>query len=389
MVLRPPETRRAAPVRSVHLGVAVKMSGQRIALVFSSVMVLVACGGLAAQDRLPTMPGYDNHQKMSKELSGAVKYGAVSVTWKDEGKAFDYTADGKLHRFDIATGKSTPVAEPKGPKEPPKGFPPRGRAVACRRAACARGRQSTVTASPDGQFKAFYRDRNLWLSDAKGLLEMPITTDGSEKSRIKNGSASWVYGEELVQRSAMWWSPDSKKVAFYRFDETNVPDYYLALNQTALMTKLDAEPYPKPGAPNPVVDLLVYDLATKKTVKLDIRDGKPFADDAVGHYAYRVSWAADGKQLLFERTNRRQNVLEFVAADPVTGKCRVVVREEWPASWVENLPQMRFLKDGLAGSIWASGAHGQAQLLSARPEWEAPREAHGAPVRGGERAACR
>lgn len=343
-----------------------KTLGQRIAFA-----VLCAAGFVAqsaAQDRLPSMPGYDNHQKISKELPGAVKSGAVAVTWKDDGKAVEYRHDGKLLRLDIASGKTTTIAE----KEAPKGggkFPgggggknPGGGAGAQPPGGAPRGRQAGSAASPDGQFKAFYRDRNLWLSDAKGLIEMAVTTDGGEKSRIKNGSASWVYGEELYQRSAMWWSADSKKIAFYRFDESAVRDYYLALDQTALMTKLDAEPYPKPGAPNPVVDLLVYDLATKKTVTVDIRDGKPFADDVVGHYAYRVSWAADGKELLFERTNRKQNVLELVAADPASGKCRVVVREEWPASWVENLPTMRFLKDGKR-FIWASERTGWKNFL--------------------------
>jgi dipeptidyl-peptidase-4 len=297
------------------------------------------------------MPGYENYQKMSKELTSAITYGGVSVAWKDDGAAFEYRHGGKVLRYDIASGKATPVAEskdsPKGPpKEPGKG----GRVLP---GGVQRGRQMTSSTSPDGQFKAFYRDRNLWLADAKGLIEMAVTNDGSEKARIKNGSACWVYGEELFQRSAIWWSPDSKKIAFYRFDESKVSDYYLALDQTALMTKLDAEPYPKPGSPNPVVDLLVYDLTTRKTVRIDVRDGKPFADDTVGHYVYRVAWSGDGKELLFQRMNRRQNVLEFAAADPFTGACRVVVREEWLASWVENQPQLRFLSDGRR-FIWGS-----------------------------------
>ena len=174
-----------------------------------------------------------------------------------------------------------------------------------------------------------------------------------EKLRIKNGSASWVYGEELDQNSAMWWSPDSKRVAYYRFDESGVPDYFLALGQTGLMTKIDAEPYPKAGAPNPVVDLFVYEVAAKRTTKIDVRNGKPFADDVVGHYAYHVSWSPDGKELHFNRTNRRQNVMEFVAADPSTGACRVIVKEEWPASWTENHPALRYLKDNTR-FIWTS-----------------------------------
>jgi dipeptidyl-peptidase-4 len=182
---------------------------------------------------------------------------------------------------------------------------------------------------------------------------MAITTDGNEKARIKNGSASWVYGEELYQRTAMWWSPDGKKIAFYRFDEAAVPDYHLALDQTALMSRHAAEPYPKAGANNPIVDLLVYDVVSKKTVTIDVRDGKPFTNDTIGHYVYRVGWSADGAELRFNRTNRKQNILEYAAADPATGKCRAIVREEWPASWVENLPTMQFLKDNQR-FIWAS-----------------------------------
>jgi dipeptidyl-peptidase-4 len=151
----------------------------------------------------------------------------------------------------------------------------------------------------------------------------------------------------------MWWSPDGKRLAYYRFDESNVPDYLLALNQTGLMTKLDAEPYPKAGAPNPVVELFVYEVASKKTTKVDIRDGKAFTDDVVGHYAYTVGWSPDGKELLLNRTNRRQNVMEFVAADPSTGKVRVIVHEEWLPSWVENSPPVRYLKDNTR-FVWVS-----------------------------------
>src|SRR5437870_1250833 len=84
-------------------------------------------------------------------------------------------------------------------------------------------------------------------SGAQGSNETPITTDGHEKNRVKYGTASCVYGEELGQRTAMWWSPDSTRIAYYRFDETQVPDYYLQLDQTALQSKIDVEPYPKAG----------------------------------------------------------------------------------------------------------------------------------------------
>jgi dipeptidyl-peptidase 4 len=320
--------------------------------VLAALAVLLPARG---QDRLPKMPGYEQYQKMSKQTPGSVKLGSLSVTWKDGGKAFEYRHDGKLYRYDIAARKAEVLGAAKDDDgKPGRGrFPPRREGRSAPPPGVGRGRQATVTPSPDGYLKAFYRDRNLWLGDAKGALERQITTDGSEKDRIKYGTASWVYGEELFQNTAMWWSPDSKKLAYYRFDESKVRDYYLALDQTTFQDKLDVEPYPKAGTPNPVADLFVYDVAGKQTVRVNVRDGKPFEDSVVGHYVYHVAWSPDGKELLFNRTNRRQNVMEFVAADPATGKCRVIVHEEWLPSWVENTPPVRYLKDNQR-FIWTS-----------------------------------
>jgi dipeptidyl-peptidase-4 len=207
------------------------------------------------------------------------------------------------------------------------------------------------TVSPSGKLKAFYRDCNLWLSDGKN--ETQITTDGNSKTRIKNGYLPWVYGEELEQEVAIWWSPAGDKIAYYRFDESRVPHYFLQLNQTGLQSVVDTESYPKAGESNPVVDLFVYDIATKKTTRIDVRAGKPFDDAVVGHYVYRIAWTLAGKELTFYRMNRRQNILELTACSPETGKCRVVVREEWPASWVDYTLEMQYLKDGKR-FIWSS-----------------------------------
>ena len=299
-----------------------------------------------AQDRLKTMPGYDRYDKMSKEIPGSVKGGSLSVKWQDGGKSFNYYKDGKSYHYDIATKTATEAGSAPADAEAATGG---GR----RRGGPERGRQFGSATSPDGKLKAVYKDRNLWLGDASGGNEIAITTDGSEKARIKYATASWVYGEELNQSTAMWWSPDSKMLAFYRFDESPVPDYYLELDQTKLQSKMDIEAYPKAGVNNPIADILIYNVDTKKTVKLDVRDGKPFDSSVVGHYAYNVQWSPDGSELLFNRTNRRQNIMEFTAANTETGKCRVIVREEWPASWTENHPPMKFLKDNKR-FIWES-----------------------------------
>jgi dipeptidyl-peptidase-4 len=309
---------------------------------------------LAGQERLKATLGYEQAQRIAHESSTAVSGGALSVTWID-GRAFEYERDGKRYRYDVARKKAT---ETNGAGEAGGA----GRAGGESRPggtgnAPERGRQFDSTLSPDRTLKAFYKDRNVWLSAADGTGERAITTEGSAASRIKYGTASWVYGEELSQRDAMWWSPDSTKIAFYRFDEREVHDYYIAMRQTAVQATLDTEAYPKAGAPNPIVDLFIYDVATRQSVRVEVRDGKPFDNASVGHYVYRVSWSADGRELLFLRTNRRQNVMELMAADAVTGLCRLVLHEEWPTGWLMSEPRMVFLADGRR-FIWESQRNG-------------------------------
>jgi dipeptidyl-peptidase-4 len=316
-----------------------------------ALMVALNLLPLTAQDRLKAMPGYAQYQKMRNEIPGSVKLGSLQVKWLDGGKAFEYQRDGKVYRYDVSTRQAIEATASAAAGPADNGA--RGR----RGQGVERGRQIAFANSPDGKQKAFHKDRNLWISDANGANEFAVTTDGNEKARTKYGIASWVYGEELFQTTAMWWSPDSRKVAFYRFDESKVPDYFLQLGQTQLQSVMDIEAYPKAGVDNPVADLLVYDVTTKQTVKFDVRMGKPFENAVVGHYVYNIRWSPDGTELLCNRTNRRQNVMEFSACNPTTGQCRVIVREEWLPSWTDNSPSLQFLKDNQR-FIWESERNG-------------------------------
>jgi dipeptidyl-peptidase-4 len=308
-------------------------------------------GVVLSQDRLPTMPGYEQYQRLAREIPSAVRSGALTVTWSDDSRAFEYARDGRRYRFDVVARRETEATAGQGPGRGGRGGAAGGPGQP------DRGRQFEQAMSPDGTLRAFYRDRNLWLSRADGTGELAVTTDGSVSGRIKYGTASWVYGEELDQRTAMWWSPDGQRLAYYRFDESQVPDYFLALNQTDLQTAVDTEAYPKAGVANPVVDVFVYDVATRQSTRIDVRDGKPFENDTIGHYVYHVGWSPDGTELVFFRANRRQNVLEVAAADPATGRCRVVLREAWPTGWVNPLPRMVFLDDGRR-FVWESQRNG-------------------------------
>ena len=317
-------------------------------LAFAAVALAATVSALHAQDRLASMPGAERYATMAPRLQTALKSGAIAPRWAEDGKSFEFTRDGKRFRFDVATRATTEAAA--------------GAAsgTAGRRAGGpARGRQATEAWTADSARKAIFKDRNIFIQDRDGSGERQLTTDGSESGRIKYGTASWVYGEELGQVTAMWWSPDGSKLAFYRFDERPVKDYFLQMDQTQVSGAVDIEAYPKAGTENPIVDLFVYDVAAATTTRVDARDGKPLTDDVVGHYVYGISWTKDGSELLLRRTNRRQNIMEFTACAPATGACRVIIREEWLPSWTENSPTIQWLADGKR-FIWESERNGFA-----------------------------
>jgi dipeptidyl-peptidase 4 len=318
------------------------------------VLVSLYCCVSSAQQSIKPSFSAKQFWGVNEQIQKSAKLGVLSVEWKDDGKAFEFTQEGKKYRYDIAAGEKKEVdpksAPPDAGKEPPAASPRRARHAG---AMPPRATQFKTALSPDEKFMAVCLDRNLWLVDLDSHHEFAVTTDGSQESRVHYASANWAYGEELFQGTAMWWSPNSRKVAFYRFDENLVSLYYLGLDQTKIQDRLSAVPYNKAGTPNPEVDLLIYDLDTRQTVKIDARDGKPFDNNVVGHYLYDISWSKDGAELLFHRTNRRKNIMEYCAANPATGACRVVVREEWPASWTENSPPIRWLEDGKR-FVWTS-----------------------------------
>jgi dipeptidyl-peptidase-4 len=340
-----------------------------------------------AQDRLPGMPGYEQYTRMAPRIANSIVSGAAAnVRWAADSQSVRYTIAGRGYLFDLASLKAEPENQPAGalgrgagPGTGRRGAPPTARGgleqaqaemvngptVGCPTDAVARGRQENCVVSPDGRQKAFFRTRNVWIAAFDGSNERPVTRDLSEFPRIKYGVASWVYGEELGQTTAIWWSPDSRRLAFYRFDEGEVRDFYVQMNQTAIQDTMDIEAYPKAGAANPVADVLVYDIATSRTTTIDVRDGRPFDDEVMGHYVFGVEWSPGADELVMQRSNRRQQVIELIACDPASGRCRVLLREAWSTGWLNAgidpraTPVLapRWLADGRR-FIWESERNG-------------------------------
>lgn len=298
------------------------------------------------------MPRYERYERLRREIFASVTGGAVQANWARDSRSFTFMKGGTFTRYDVQTGRTTEAKQEEDTAE----SLPSSVQMQQQRARPERGRQFDVAYSPDGKIKAFYKDRNLHLVNIDGSNPIDVTTDGSVANRTKYGTGSWVYGEELEAHEAMWWSPDGKKLAYYKFDESKTPDYYVAMQQTKIQDTLDTEAYPKAGAPNPIVDLFIYDVVEKRSVLVD----KAVDNPDLAEYVYDVRWSPTGAELLFNRTNRKQNHMELCAANRDTGQSRVVVDESWPATWVENHPPIIWLEDKSQGQrfLWLSERNG-------------------------------
>jgi dipeptidyl-peptidase 4 len=312
-----------------------------------ALVLLAASPMAAAQSRIQTMPGYENWAKVSPLLSGSVRTGAIIAEWAEDSKSFDYMLDGKRWRFDLATMKAEAAPAKEAPPET-RATPQLTGGVMLAR---GRGGDANVT-SPDGQNRAFSRDYNVWVAPVNGGNEKQISFDGSANARIRNGTGSYVYLEEFSVASPVWWSPDSRKIAWMRYDESLVEDYFLQLEQTKKLSSILTEAYPHPGSNNPIADLLVHDLDTGQTTRMDVRESKPFTNDVVGHYAWSAQWTKDGSEILVRRADRLQKIYDLAACAPATGACHSVVRETRPQSWASGSAP-RLLEDGKR-FIWVS-----------------------------------
>ena len=181
------------------------------------------------------------------------------------------------------------------------------------------GKQQYASFSPDGTKVAFVRENNLYMVDLTTQIETALTTDG-KFNEIINGGADWVYEEEFSLSKAFAWSPDGRRIAYYRFDETAVPEYNMQVWK-GLYPQDYKFKYPKAGEPNATVQILVYALGTKQTTKMDI-------GSETDQYIPRIEWTKNPNLLSIRRMNRLQNRLDLLHADATTGQARTILTEE-------------------------------------------------------------
>lgn len=314
---------------------------------------LLVCA-LARADWVPfaELPGGATGESIARDFRLSASGTVRDVRWDCAANTVWIRKSGEWQTVDLTTGAIAAAPE--------AGTPPVAVAAPSRREMRPpeRGRQRASEPSTDGAMVAIARDDNLFLK-CNSKSEHQVTRDGTATMRY--GTASWVYGEELDQTTGMWWSADSKWLAFYKFDDEKVPQYTLLSGLTKLRPEIEQERYPKPGDPNPTAGLCVIDAqAFCQDPSIDGATLVKSIDvGSADQYIYGVEFSPRGTDLLFHRLNRRHDVLELCAVDPSTAVVRVVVREAQP-HWNHHLPEMQFLADGRR-FIWATERSGFKQ----------------------------
>jgi dipeptidyl-peptidase-4 len=201
--------------------------------------------------------------------------------------------------------------------------------------------------SPDGTQIAYAFENNLFTVDLATNKETQITSDGS-KNAIINGITDWVYEEEFAFVKAYEWNADGSKIAYIRFDESQVPEFSMDLFDQGLYPTQSVFKYPKAGEKNAEVSLHLYDTKTGVSKLINLGNYQNF-------YIPRMKWTNDAAVLSVQVMNRHQNNLDLHFVNASTGSSQIVLNEKDNA-YIDITDNLTFLKDN--SFIWTSEKDG-------------------------------
>ncbi len=205
-----------------------------------------------------------------------------------------------------------------------------------------------ATISPSGEHMAFVYENDLYVKTMASGGVVRITTDG-KKNLIINGAADWVYEEEFAFEKAFFWNTDGSSLAYMRFDESAVKEFTMTMHYDQMYPQYETFKYPKVGETNATVTTHIYNLASEKTVQVDLA-----ADPEM--YTPRLKWTQDPSELCVFYMNRHQNRLNLFIANRKNGKVKKLM-EETNQYYIDITDNLTFLEDG-KHFIWTSEQSG-------------------------------
>lgn len=196
--------------------------------------------------------------------------------------------------------------------------------------------QTLAEYSPDGKKVSYIYKNNLFVKDIASGTVTQLTKDG-EFNKVINGTTDWVYEEEFAITKGYDWSPDSKWIAFLRFNESDVKEYTMKYFNE-LYPDIYNFKYPKAGEDN-----------SKVTAHLVGADGNNLMDITLGDYEYipRVQWSNTENKLVLQTLNRHQNELKYhlTTIDDMKMETKVFYTET-SKTYVEIDDNLLILEDG-------------------------------------------
>lgn len=203
--------------------------------------------------------------------------------------------------------------------------------------------QRDATFSPDGSKVAYITANDLYYLDLSSGKTTRVTDDGKANAVI-NGAADWVYEEEFELVRAYEWSNDGSKIAWLRFDESEVPEFSMDMYKNTMYPEDVTFKYPKVGEKNAVVTAKIFDLKSGKTTLVDTdTPNKNDVADTKDTYLPRLQWTPDNR-LCLTWMNRLQNHEKLLLVDAASGQCSLLL-EEKNVRYLD-LHDVVFLKNG-------------------------------------------
>lgn len=196
-------------------------------------------------------------------------------------------------------------------------------------------KQLYPTFSPNDKKIAFIKNNNLFYKDIATNTEKQITNDGAW-NKIINGKSDWVYEEELKLTRAYEWNAQSNKIAYLKFDESNVKEYQIPLYYDMQYPNYFIYKYPKVGEENSKVSVWVYDIESKKNKQILLT----FSYE----YIPRIYWNKTGDEIIVMLLNRHQDTLQLVGYNINSKRTRQLYLETDKA-YVEIPETVLFLSD--------------------------------------------
>ncbi len=203
------------------------------------------------------------------------------------------------------------------------------------------------TFSPDENKVAFALDNNLYYKDLTTNKTTQITFDG-KKNNIINGITDWVYEEEFAFVRAFDWNASSDKLAFIRFDESEVPEFSMDIYGSDLYQTQQVFKYPKAGEKNAVVSLHIFNLKKNKSKQVNLGKNQQY-------YIPRIEWTKEKNTLCVTTLNRHQDNLNLLFVNGKSLKSELILNEKDDA-YVDITDNLTFLKDN--SFIWTSEKSG-------------------------------